>query len=367
MLLTLSFVLKPLFENKKIYFMVMFSLLGIIVGMRAESVGSDTGVYYQLFDSYASGSLIDILFNYDYENDEDIEIGTRLFIAISSIFSPFPQFFVFLASIVSYILYGIFLYRNTNDSNYWVSVSIIISMGFCFYSMSTLRQLLATAIAIQGVWFIKNRFYFKTFATVIIASMFHITAMIFLPIYFIITILRDKICNYNMMYVYCTCIAGILFSSYAIGTLIINNIDVLSPRTARYFLLSNIHSAGAENGLYFSSIIILYFIIIIIAALLSKRENKKEKVLIFLSLICLTVDCFCFILKENMRIILRLAYHFEPFAWLLISYVMTRISSKYVKTYVFFVFILISYITLNILGGLSINWDAVPYKFFFEV
>ena len=139
-----------------------------------------------------------------------------------------------------------------------------------------------------------------------------------------------------------------------------------SPRIARYFLLTNIHAAGAENGLYYSLMIVLYFSIIIIANWQVAREsNKSIWILVFTSSVCLTLDCLCFILKENMRIVLRMAYHFEPFAWLLLSYVIMGIQSKYIRLYAIVIFIMFSFITIRILGDLPSNWEAVPYETIF--
>ena len=156
MMLVLSFLLKPILEDKKKYLICMFCLMGVLTGIRAEIVGVDTPTYYQLFYSYSNIYLSDIIINYDYENDVDIELGTRLLISVINTIFASPSMFIFISSVITYALYGFFLYYNTNEKNYWIATSIIISMGFSFYAMATLRQALATAIAIQGIYFIKK-------------------------------------------------------------------------------------------------------------------------------------------------------------------------------------------------------------------
>lgn len=364
-LLAFSLILKPLLEDKRKYFIVMFGLFGVVAGVHAESVGADTLSYHQLFEFYSNRSVTDILFNYNYEDDVNIELGTRILIVMTSVISDSPQIFIFFSSVVSYALYGYFIYHNTNEKNYWIATSLILSMGFYFYSMSILRQLLATAIAIQGVLFLQNQCYVKAIFIVFVASMFHFTALVFLPIYLWIILLRNIIHKYRLMYTFGGTLIGWLLVLSVVGLFIVNNIEFIAPRIARYFLLSNIHSVGAENGLYYSSMIALYVSAIVLSTWMADKEiNSNIKLMVFISSICVSADCICFILKEHMRIILRLAYHFEPFAWLLLSYAITGISSAYIRLYVIVIFVIVSFITLQVLGGLPSNWGAVPYEIF---
>lgn len=335
--------------------------MGVLAGIRSESVGVDTSAYHRLFYIYSNLSFSDILSGYDLENTMSIELGGRLLIGISSVFVNDPQIFIFLSSIITYVLFGFFVYQNTDERNYWIATSLVVSMGFYFYSLAVLRQALATAIAVQSVFFMKNDRWGKAVIVIGIATLFHTSSLIFLPIIIISKVTFKYIAMYRLIYVYLISVICVLL----LCMLGINYLEMyaymISPRLASYFLLSNELNATVENGMYYTIKIGMYFIMVLIAG---KIGEGKNRLLIFISMLCVTADYMFYIMNEKMQILIRLAYHFEPFAWVLLSYIAYRIKSPYIRLYIVASFVIISFIVLMRLGFSQGHWGAVPYAVF---
>lgn len=359
-LLTLSFVLKPILDNKKIYFIIVFGLLGVFSGIRGESVGVDTWAYHNLFIQYSDESLYDLFLDYDYENKIDVELGFQIFISILSFFTEEPQVMIFISSILSFVLLGRFIYNNTNN-NYWIAISLIVSMGHYFYSLAVLRQFLSTSIAIQCFDFIKKDCWFKGASVILIASTIHSSAIIFMPVCCIAWILKKYQNNgVKLRNAYIVCMATMVVVCVLGSFFLINNLELMPLRLAKYFMPDNPHNIASPNGIYIWMVVLLYAITIF--ATLAKVDSQKS-IQTFFGVVCLTFAVFIYFMKEYMIILSRLVFHFEPFLWILLSDLMANISYKYVRCYLYLLFIVISYFILSYLG-VYYNWESVPYCFF---
>lgn len=367
LLLTVSFVLKPILNNKKIYFIIVFFTLGMVAGVRSVGVGADTYAYNMDFYSYSSVSFFDALANYDVDKYEGAELGNLLIISLSSMFSQYSQSYIFVSSMLSFFLYGIFLYQNTDNKNYWIAVTLIISMGYYFYSMSTLRQLLATSIAIQCLIFAKNECWIKGLLIIVISVFFHSSAIIFLIPYVIAFVANMCIKkDFDIRKIYIVSLILLVLLCGGVGTLLINNVDLLSKRLAAYTMPLSRHNGASENGIYMWMKFSFYMITIMLALIeVNKINDIRKKLTVFFAAICVGFDCIFLVLKENMLILIRMSYHFEPFFWIICAYAISSISYPYVRCLLYVTFIIISFFTLFYLGiNPNSNWEAVPYLCF---
>lgn len=182
-----SFELK---RKKYVYSIIIILIL--FSGLRNWAVGSDTYQYYYWFERVSLRSWNDI-FN-KFINWQSKDPFFDIFLKIFQIFSKNFQIFLMLVAIIFMSALGNFILRNTDHIRHAILAFIIyIGYFYGFFSITGIRQTVATAFLLFSFEYIKsNRFYiFLIF--VIIASLFHISALVFLPLYFIANIKYTKL------------------------------------------------------------------------------------------------------------------------------------------------------------------------------
>ena len=366
LLLIIAIGLKFLLNNKKIYFVIMFLAMGVMAGLRGPDVGADTYEYHRIFSQYSDESFLDIMDGYDGVNDTQIELGFHVMIMICSLFSQSPQLFVFVSSCITFFFLGLFIYRNTDEKNYWIAVSLIVGMGYYFYSLAILRQALAAAVAANSMNLSCEKKWISAFGIVFLACMFHNSVAIFFPV-LICMLVYDCCCRNSkiskLYFVWLIMVACLLVIAKDV---IFNNMDLFSVHYANYLLPTNKHNIESSNGYYGWAKFCLYLAITFWAVYRADRvENRNIKWMLIFSSVCVTMECIVMVLKEQIKILVRLIYNFEMFAWLLIAFMLYKIMSPYIRMYLLVVFMILCYISLMLLGEKA-NWNSVPYVTFFN-
>lgn len=168
--------------NRRAFFIPCAALI-MVATFRNYTIGTDTPNYTQFF----RGSIS--LDNYIF--DPRVEFGYQLFEYFILHISK-EYYVLFLVSsliIIPSILYTIRKY----SVNYLISVYIYISFSFYTLLFNTLRQAIAMAICMLGMYFFINKKIVPYFFIVFLASTFHISAWIMLVIYFLVHYINVKI------------------------------------------------------------------------------------------------------------------------------------------------------------------------------
>lgn len=161
-------------ELENIYIFFISSLLIAVLGLRDLSVGIDTTNYYNIFNNIK-------LMNFSQAIDVEVEHGYRLFqFFVGRVFGDFQ----FLLIIVALLFVGVVSYYITKYSqNPLLSYVFFIVFGFYSFAMSTTRQAIAIAIVMLAFRYVIQKNKYKYLLFIFIASLFHVTALIFLPSY----------------------------------------------------------------------------------------------------------------------------------------------------------------------------------------
>ncbi|WP_339889388.1 EpsG family protein [uncultured Flavobacterium sp.] len=185
--------IKGNYDKKKArYIFVVTILLILQSGLRNWAVGADTYQYYLIFESVKLDSWTEIINSlYAFEEKDPFY---NLFQKVFQVFTDdFQWYLLFVAAIFMPAL-GYFIHKNTTRINQ-VLLAYVIYMGnfYGFFSITGIRQTLATAILFWSYKYIVERkiIYFLLF--VFIASLFHISAFVFLPLYFISEFKKPKL------------------------------------------------------------------------------------------------------------------------------------------------------------------------------
>lgn len=170
--------------NNWIYIYIVSFMLIAVAGLRDVSVGIDTFQYENTYDKIKLLSFSEL-----FEADQ-VEHGYMLLqYTIEQLFGDFQFLLIFVA-----ILYVGTVSRLIYKYSCSPLMSYILFIGFGFYTfgMSTIRQTIAMAIILIAFEYMKEKNLKKFLISTILASTFHVTALIFLPCYWFVKFKLNK-------------------------------------------------------------------------------------------------------------------------------------------------------------------------------
>lgn len=198
-------------------------ILLIIIGCIRFDVGSDYPVYYRIIDETIIGGLIEME-------------PFSLFIASVAIGLDTPFLFFIITSLIAYTLSFLAIKRNSVSP----AVSLIVYVGiFYLISLSIIRQAVAMGFCLYAYSFIKEKSFLKYLICIIVAALFHYSALICLVIYPIYYIL--KFWHVCLILICFFVFRGVIFSimmNYGVyGEYLSNLSDLSGGSLTRFFYL----------------------------------------------------------------------------------------------------------------------------------
>ncbi|MGG7078777.1 EpsG family protein [Clostridium sardiniense] len=157
------------------YFLVILAIVLILIAGLRTNIG-DTGTYIRSYIDFEGKTLSEALEN---KGDWGFYLFTYYIYQISSN----PQVMIFINALITQILYLRFFLRY--KSLLELEVFMYISSGYYFVTMNGIRQSLAAGIIMIGTKYIISGNFKKFFIIIVAASIFHQSALIMIPIYFI--------------------------------------------------------------------------------------------------------------------------------------------------------------------------------------
>jgi hypothetical protein len=194
-----------------LYF-VTFASLVLVSGLRDASVGTDAGSYVWTFQSISSLS--------DVRNASG-EPGVPLLAWFGKlIYDNYVTLFTLVATVVALcFLTGI----RRLSLNPVVSVFVLLTAGIFYFSFNGMRQGVAIAVLFLAIPFIYYRKLWAFLVCIAVACFFHISAIMALPVYFIVP--RKNDFKYN----------ALMFGVVVVSVLFFSELVALAGRlNARY-------------------------------------------------------------------------------------------------------------------------------------
>ncbi len=188
-------------EQQNKMFLVMSSIPIILVtALRHYTIGgNDPRVYYYHYQNSINSTLDQMMLQ------SRMEYGYHIFVKILSSIFENPQWLFFWTGVIFTVSVAYFIYKNSKDA--FLSLLLYFTLGLFTFSLSGLRQTLAMAICLISIEMIKKRKFIPFLLIVVFAAQFHITALIFIPFYFVANI---KITTLNM-FIASIVIAGLVY------------------------------------------------------------------------------------------------------------------------------------------------------------
>lgn len=181
-------------KRRKSYIAIVSFFLILFSGLRSWDVGlhSDTAHYNYIFETVKRTSWNEIIQNVVQFNGKDPFYN--LFQKSFQVLTGSYQLYLLLVALLIFSSFAGFIYKNTTQIRH-AAIAFLFYIGYFygFYSLTGTRQVLATAFLIWSFEFIKSRKLIPFIFLNIIAGMFHLSAFVFLPMYFIANLKRHKL------------------------------------------------------------------------------------------------------------------------------------------------------------------------------
>ncbi len=333
-------------KNFKKYFIFVTIAMIVLVGLRDLSVGIDTENYY---DYYTTNAERD--FSYLLEND----VRERGYVFIQILFNKLGIGFVGFNmgyAIFNFCVVSRLIYKHSKMP--WLSYFLYFCFSFYMLSFTMIRQTLAMSIVILAVMTDKNEGFwsFVKFALIVyIASLFHSSAIVAIPLWFVKKLKFNK--NLTVV-ILIAAFVGFVFKSQ-LASFVIKFAASISDKYETY---NTIESGNAGFMLY-----LMMLVSVIFGFMLKTFLYEKDNAFFFYSL-CIMLLIFPAV--QGGEGIMRIYYYFYIF---MIVYIPNMIESiKKEEHFYLKLFVLMLYIGVGLYcfrsDILHNIYGVVPYRFF---
>lgn len=206
-------------RNRKNYIIFVCIILILQSALRHVAVGADTYAYYLKFEEIKLTSWQEIWENFRsvYVLGEGKDAGYPLIQKVFQLFSEEYRIFLFFVAVIFFSSLGYFIYTQTKHiSDVFVAIAIYEVLFYSFFSITGLRQTLATAFTFWGLHFIRQRKLWQYTLLLICAAFIHKSVLLFYPFYFIARLNRPRqllsasFVIFPFMFVFGRSVAGIM-------------------------------------------------------------------------------------------------------------------------------------------------------------
>lgn len=247
------------------------------------------------------------------------------------------------------ILSGVFIFTvcliiKKYSSGPLLSFLLLIGLGYLYFSMTGLRQATAMSIILIAYIFLREKNLLRFIITVIIASLFHSTALVFLIAYPL------SYLKLNIKYIFILII--VILSSFLFSDQILWLINLISWEEQYTNYIQGEQTLNYTG--FIIQLIILFFCLIFKKSLLN--INNKEITMYNLLVIGLIFQ----LLSTDIAVLFRLSLYFSIFSIILIPNVINTIKDKNLRILVTFLIIIISCFYTFWTGSFSsydFNWN----------
>lgn len=326
-------------KRRKIIFCFLSGLfLFLIGGLKSTSVGVDSERYSETFYYLQRYDVSDV-FNIFNE-----EWGFYYLIRILSFVSLDHQIMFATVSAIFAFSLSFFIYKHSKDL--MVSFIMTITMSYFAFSLSGLRQTVAIAILLFSFDFIIKRKPFFFIGVVAFASLFHVSSVLFLPAYFLVS----KEVSYKRVIVYFA-VAPIVFLLRPLM------IEIIQLFLYSEYEIDPYQSSGGWTTLY------IYILILVVALIFKKQLQSQNKDFPFyFSMMYVGMLLQMFVpIQPN---IFRVSMYFNISSLILIAgiiHTQKNFVSKMIAYSIFLILMGIKYYIFSFYAA-----EVNPYTFFWE-
>lgn len=282
------------FQKRELY--VYFIILFLVAALRANTVGGDLENYIPHFQEV---SQTDFQYLFDLRKS-NYEVGYTILIKLITLILGSERSFFVVTSFIS--LLGVFVLIKNYSKIPFLSILLYVAFGFYTNTFNNVRQALAISFICLSFKYLVEKEFWKYLSFVLVASLFHISAIFCLCLYPLISIRLD-----TKKFLLFT-IAGII-TFFTLGLWLFNyfrnNIFIQYA--------SDIQSEALRAGEGYS-LLTMYFVITLFAFIVenkySNNFDNRTKVIMNILLIQLMMATFVQFFATQMATFTRMSQYF---------------------------------------------------------
>lgn len=343
-------------DTSNIIMPLSFFALFIFMGFRDSSVGADTGEYIwafmQLKDADISQIFIEPIYGLGGGYELNLEIGYKIYNVIVGILSNnMHSILIFEAAFILGLLY---LLIKKYSAYPFLSIWLYITLGVFQTEMNMSRNAIGILMCYLALGFIKERQPIRYVVYVLLASTFHFSSILFLPLYWIVKYIPLNIKLFKILFL-TSIVIGVAFPLFR---------SSLLP-----FIPINYQIYALGNTTEYENLILgcFHFLLIFTIYLFTDKQLKDELVkLLPIGSWMFMLDIFFYCIGLNWAVGTRIAGLFGPFLVIYIPNLIDRGIHSLNRRLMLIIFITI---ICGIQYIIRIHFNnigtTIPYQFYF--
>lgn len=311
------------YKNDKIKKFLLWSMICLaipstIAGVRSSVVGYDVELYLNRVFELAShrSSILSYLIEITalFPN---IGMGfSTIIYVIAHIFKDVHWAYFFI-NLIPFLFIYIAIYRNKNIQNRGF-VWFVILLLLYNVSLNLMRQMIAVSIVYFAQEYVKKKQLGKYIVTIIIASLFHDTAIVFITIFFVYWFIHNK-ASYVRMLASIALMFGVIFSYSSILNILVR-IGVLDSRFITVYS-KGFHFGGIISHYMLFSTIFIFLINVLLNSI------REDPVINFYTVLVI-INLFSFMIGSATSEAYRIGYYFLIFLPEIFDYATRKFEIK---------------------------------------
>lgn len=284
---------KGIYDHKvrKVQVLIMGGALFLFAALRSYTVGTDVEAYYYYMYSSGVGNTLQDW----YQNNSFSDPGFYLMIGLMQLISPDPQIMLVIIGAVVAFSFSYFTYHEKGN----VLIFFMMFIGFRIFSftLSGLRQATAMSIIFIAYIQLKNNRNLVFLLLTLLASTFHLSAIIFLLAYPVMKFQKTHLL-----------IAAIL----VVSLLNILTNGSIAGVMANFFFADRFEGyvLRSQNMAFEGSFTIYIYITVYLVSLLYYKQLRRLDPVFYRDFNVLTIGVFFAILGQTMDNVFRISYYF---------------------------------------------------------
>lgn len=322
--------------SERIWIVLSMLPMFVLLAFRNKGMGPDTGTYWEAY-KFASNNSFNVVFR-----TQKMEPGFLFVEFILSKIFPSPYFFQILY--VSFYFLSIYYFVSRNGNHKFLTIFLLCTLGLFKFFFTGIRQCISMCICLLSFECVKKKQPFKFFSIVLVAILFHKSAILFSAVYFVYWLKHNL---KNLLVVITICLSlfvGVLF---------------FFPYLSSLLGYGEYQLEFTGNGFARFTFLFLLFICFVLNKENRNFKNNYERGLFNVSLIFM----FMWFLRLTTRTAERVSLYYLPFFSIFISSKISVIFGSRTKESNIMFVIICSLLLFLFLHSLKTD-NLVPYKSF---
>jgi len=334
--------------SRKLFLWICGIELFAVIGLRSVNMGTDTITYYNVYLTALHFPNLEIF--------ASMENFYLVFNKVLGIISPSPHFLFIVCAAFIVISFSKLVYRNKDYV--WLSVIIFICLDQMAFHMAAMRQSIAIGFVFFSYKYIIERKLALFLLLILSGSLFHSSAVIFAPVYFLSYV------RLNLKIVFLFIAVGIA------GYLFFDVVNVWFFRllpTYVFYQESFYFFRDVKLASYMKFFICLCIFVFSYAVYVLNKNNIPKnsdfKMKVFISLLA----CVFMFISAKATILERAGYYFSFFNVIALPSAIKMIKNANMRIAVIAVVLILCFIYAYIVITFRPEWwRIIPYEFLWK-